>query len=104
MKNPELGLSMSALSHHINHVHFDANLTMRQISLRSTYVEYNKFHIKGKIISPMGITHVDYVKEITMGTKHVHFWLIILNNIKCCNKKIIFDFYIYKRDISCPFN
>ncbi len=104
MRNPKLGLSMSVVSRHISHVHFDANITMCRISLGSMCVEYNNFHIKGKIVTLMGITHADYVKETTMGTKHVHFWLIISNNIKCCNKKNIFDFFIKKRDISHPSN
>jgi hypothetical protein len=58
----KLGLLMLALSHHIIHVSFDTNVSLHHIGLGSTYVEYNSFCIKGKIVTIANITHENYVK------------------------------------------
>lgn len=35
-----------------------------KVNLRSNYVEYTNFCIRGKIITPMNITHENYVKQL----------------------------------------
>jgi hypothetical protein len=57
-----VGLLVLALSCHINHVCFDIDMTLCDVSLGSIYVKYSYFRTKGKIVTLTNITHVDYVK------------------------------------------
>jgi hypothetical protein len=57
----KVGLSMLALSCHINHVCFDIDMTLCHVNLGSTSIKYSYFCIRGKIMTLTNITHVDYV-------------------------------------------
>jgi hypothetical protein len=68
-----------------------------RVNLRSNYVEYTNFYIRGKIITPMNITHEDYVKMLPCGANTCTFYWTLkraLNSetLKCHSKEILLDF------------
>ncbi len=72
-----LGLLVLTLSRHVSHVSFrhECNPTSCwfKVNLGSSYIEYNNFCIKGKIITLAVITRAYYFKKLSCGTNTYTF-------------------------------
>ncbi len=69
-------ISIDLVTSHQSHLFWhQCNLASHQFNanLRSTYAEYINCCIKGKLVTFVDITCVNYVKTIIMRNLHVHF-------------------------------
>jgi hypothetical protein len=85
---------MSALSRLCRHQH-NPVLCWFKVNLRSSYVEYNNFCIKGQIITLADITRRDYVKKpcgANMCTLGWTFKRTLNDETLNYSKKIVLDF------------